>query len=341
MKGLKSKRKKTIIIISIVAFVVVGGITAPLIYFFAPISRNTKELGQIDTGGFARGIDVVEDIAYVLDITDYTPGGLVIINVSDPTDPQELGSYYESGTMWEVDVEDNIAYIANYGSGLEVVNVSDPSNPIRIHHYASNQQIMDVQVEGDLAFVADWDRGFLILNVSDPSSVVELSQYPISGACIHTEIIGNRAYVVDHQNNYNSIIILDISDSNTISLLGEYTQVGVDFWDPILNGNYMYVGDHSEGPDQFFILDVSNPASVQEAGVYTKTGMTSFCIDGNYLFNADWDKGLEVYDISNPIDPKKVARFDDGGEAYDVVVVDGIAYLTDGPDGLEIIELQF
>ena len=102
----------------------------------------------------------------------------------------------------------------------------------------------------------------------------------------------------------------------------------------------MYVGDHSGGTNQFFILDVSNPSQIQEVGICTLGGMTSFYLEGNFLYSANWDRGLEIYDISDPIDPKKVERFDDGGEAYDVVVVDNIAYVADADDGLEIIEIQ-
>ena len=319
---------------------VATGITIPLIIFLRPTILNTQELGQIDTGGYAFKLDVVGDIAYVIDVADYTPGGMVIINVSDPTNPRVLGSYFDSGMLRKVDVKDGIAYIANYQGGLEVVNVTDPSNPTRIYHYASSQTLMDVQVEGNFAYVADWNRGLIILDISDPANIVEEGQYMIGGACVHVKVEGNRAYIMDHHNDYSGIAIVDISDPSNPSFLGAYAPSGVDLWNPVVRGDYMYVGDHSGGTNQFFILDVSDPSQIQEAGRYTSRGMTSFFIDGNFLYSANWDKGLEIYDITDPIDPNKLGGFYDGGEAYDVMVVSNIAYVADAEDGLEIIEIQ-
>lgn len=337
---LKPKQKKLIIILSITTIFIIGGVTSAFIYFFAPISWNTQELGQIDTGGFAYCVDIEGDITYIIDKADIQPRGLVIIDVSDPSNPHELGSYYEVGLPWVVDVENDIAYIGNFQNGLEIVNASNPSNPIRIHHYESSQSIMDVQVVEDLVYLADWNRGMYILNISDPSNPVEIGHYSISGACVFAEIVGNRAYLIDHYGDYSSLVVVDISDPVHPSLLGEYAPSGVDFWDPIVNDDIVYVGDHSSSSHGFHILNVSNPSQIQELGLYTKAGMTSFAIEGNHLFSANWEKGLEIYDISDSINPKKVGRFDDGGAAYDVKVIGNIAYVADREHGLEIIELQ-
>jgi hypothetical protein len=71
------------------------------------------ELGQIDTGGEAFEVEIVGEIAYVMDTTDNNPGGLVIINVSDPNHPYKLGSYYQSGLPMQVAVVGEIAYLEN------------------------------------------------------------------------------------------------------------------------------------------------------------------------------------------------------------------------------------
>lgn len=318
---------------------VAAGISIPLVYFFAPISRKTQELGQIDTGGYGYGVDVEGDFAYVIDHADSNPGGLVIIDVSDPNNPVELGSYYDSGIPWVVDVEDQIAYLGSMQNGLEIVNVSNPSSPVRIFHFQSTHSIVDVQLVGKILYLADWDEGMYILNVSNPSSPVLLNLINLSGACVFAEIVGTRAYLTDHYDEYTGLVVVDVSDPSHPSYLGEYAPSGVDFWDPIVKDDIMYVGDHSGGTKCFHILDVSNPSQIQEVGLYTKGIMTSFAIVDDLLFSANYEQGLEIYDINDPIDPKKIGRFDDGGAAYDVKVIGKIAYVADREDGLEIIEI--
>ncbi len=336
---MKSKQKKILIILSISGILIIGGITIPLVYFFAPISRKTQELGQIDTEGNAISLDIEGDIAYVIDTTFPSPIGMIMIDVSDPTNPQKLGSYYDVGLPWAVDVDKDIAYIANFDRGLEIVNVSDPSTPIRLYHYESNLPFSDVQLVGDILYLADWYNGMRILNVSNPLNPTLLSLFTLSGVCVFAEIVGTRAYLMDHYNDYTGLVVVDISDPFHPLYLGEYAPSGVDFWDPIVKDDIMYVGDHSGGTKCFHILDVSNPSQIQELGLYTKGSMTSFAIEESILFSANYEQGLEIYDISDPINPKKVGRFDDGGAAYDVKVVGNIAYVADREDGLEIIKI--
>jgi hypothetical protein len=336
---LKPKQKKLIIILSITGILVAGGITIPIIYFFAPVSRKTQELGQIDTGGYAYALAIEGNFAYVLDKSETGPGGLVIIDISNSANPQVHSSTYPSEGLMEINVVGEIAYIADQFTGLRIVNVSDSSNPTTLNLYGSSYQIMDVQVEGDIAYVADWDRGLIALNISNPINVVELDQYDLSGACTHAEISGSFAYCVDHYGDYSSLLVLDVSDPEQISYVGNHIQADVDFWNPTVEENLIFVGDHSPGPVCFHILDIENPSNIQEVGLYDKAGMNSFYIDENYLFSANWERGLEIYDISEPVNPKNIGRYDDGGAAYDVKVIGNIAYVADREDGLEIIEI--
>jgi hypothetical protein len=339
-KLVNKNRKKILWVVSISIFVVAAIIT-PLMYFFMPVSRKTNELGQIATGGYAYCVEIEANLAYVLDVAETGPGGLVIINISDSSNPQILSSSYPSQGFMEIDVVGGIAYIADQFNGLRIVNVSDPLNPTMLDLYGSTYQIMDVQVEGDIAYVADWDRGLIILNISDPTNVIELDHYSLSGACVHAEISGSYAYCVDHYGDYSSLVVLDASDPEDIAYVGNHIQLDVDFWNPIVKDNLVYIGDHSAGSHCFHILDVENPTNIQEVGLYNKAGMTGFYIDSNHLFSANCDRGLEIYDITDPVNPKKIGRFDDGGEAYDVKVVGNIAYVADREDGLEIVELLF
>ena len=59
--------------------------------------------GSYDTSDYARGVTVSGDYAYVGD--GY--GGLVVIDISDPTDPTRVGSFDTSGHAHGVVVSGN------------------------------------------------------------------------------------------------------------------------------------------------------------------------------------------------------------------------------------------
>ncbi|MHA2603303.1 MAG: LVIVD repeat-containing protein, partial [Candidatus Thorarchaeota archaeon SMTZ1-83] len=139
------------------------------------LNLDLVKVGQIHTGGSTWDVEVRGEIAFVIDRNEPTPGGLVLINVSDRTDPKELSSFHDGGLPIALDVADDLVYVADTSDGLEIINVSDPKNPEEIGGYTGSGAVYDVQVVGDVAYVADWNSGLLILNVTDPTNPLYLS----------------------------------------------------------------------------------------------------------------------------------------------------------------------
>ncbi len=180
------------------------------------------KIGQFDIGEMAVDVKLVGDIAYVIDQNEHTPGGLVLINISDPSNPTELSSYRDGGWPRKVDVAGSCAYIADAQYGLEIINVSNPVSPYKVGEYLGSGEVYDVQVVGSLAFVADWNNGLIILNVSDPSNPEYLSSYSITGACHQLHVVDDLAFVVDHRSAQTGIKVLNISDPSHPAFAGSY-----------------------------------------------------------------------------------------------------------------------
>jgi hypothetical protein len=69
-------------------------------------------------------------------VADGYAGGLQVIDVSDPANPQRVGGYDTSGEAQGVAVSGHYAYVADgYAGGLQVIDVSDPANPQRVGGY--------------------------------------------------------------------------------------------------------------------------------------------------------------------------------------------------------------
>ena len=63
-------------------------------------------------------------------------------------------------------------------------------------------------------------------------------------------------------------------------------------------------------------------------------------VDGNYLYVAGDDKGLLIFDITNPVNPVCIKQVDTPGVAYGVFASSGYAYVADGDAGLQIIDIE-
>jgi len=70
-------------------------------------------------------------------------------------------------------------------------------------------------------------------------------------------------------------------------------------------------------------------------GNYNTSGLAiRVSVVGNYAYVADGGSGLQIIDISNPINPTLKSNYDTSDFAYGVQVVGNYAYVADGYSGL-------
>jgi hypothetical protein len=338
------RRKRVTLVVILILLAV--GIVVPLANFLnTPTSELTVELtklGQIDLGDRTANVKVQGDVAYIIDQSEPTPKGLVLINVSDPMNPIELSSYHDGGMPRELDVVENIVYVTDAFQGLEIIDVSDTANPQKIGEYIGSGEIYDIQVFGDLAYLADWNNGMVILNVSDPTSPEFLSDYSILGACHHLHVVDDFAYVIDHRDYNTGFKILNISDPLDPELVGNYMPDDEDLWNPFVVENYMYVGNHATDGGELQILDLSDPTNITRVGMYDDvwSNLFSVFVENQIAYIADATRGLVIVDVRNPSNPVFLADFSDDSGAIGLDVVDDLVYLANIDGGLEIIQVS-
>jgi len=71
-------------------------------------------------------------------------------------------------------------------------------------------------------------------------------------------------------------------------------------------------------------------------GWYNMSG-SDIAARGGYAYVADWNSGLQIFDVSNPDDPVWVAKLKTEGQPSQIVIAGNYAYLTAGEGGLHII----
>lgn len=96
-------------------------------------------------------------------------GGLVTVDVTDPTNPTILGKVVTGGQATGVDVDGNYAYVASGSAGLVVVDISDLANPTIVGSASMRGSAIRVAYSEGRVAVAAWNDA-RVYDVSDPAN---------------------------------------------------------------------------------------------------------------------------------------------------------------------------
>ncbi len=292
---------------------------------------STFIVDNYNTPGTAYSVTVSGDYAYVAD----WQAGLVILDISDPTDIVLAGSV-DPGYVLHVVIVGDYAYAAGFYDGLHVIDVNDPGNPSLIAS-CDTENAHAVAVDGEYAFVADFggdiksikvcelsgimkageievtggyqmttagniayvvNDDLYVIDISDPDDPVLVTQHDVPGFACAVDISGDHAYVGTIDFGMN---VLDISDIASPSAAGYY-YYNQPIWDIKVSGNHAYLA--VGGSNGLLVLDVSDPENPAYAGtVLTSGSAIELEIDGDFMFLATQSGGVNTIDISDPTTP--------------------------------------
>jgi len=176
-------------------------------------------------------------------------------------------------------------YVAT-GSGMAVVDWRNPGRPELAATLNADDPaggILDVKVDGDLAILAsNGGPGITLVDVSDPAGPQELTFFD-AGHGVHNNFLADDyAYLTINESDENVFSeartdIVDVSDPTSPEKVGEFRL--------------------AEYFPEFAAAGV-NPCH----DVY---------VQGDRLYQAFWDAGVVVADVSDPTDPTLVTQFGD------------------------------
>ncbi len=352
--------------LAILFFAILIGTTAT-----AQDSLNVSKVSSLLNGWRdAQSVDAVGSYAYVT--TTYS--GLKIVDVSNPSAPVAVGSFFSGEYGYEVEVTGEYAYFANSDDGVHILDVSDPANPVQVGICSTSDQARGVTVTGDYAYIADHYAGLRIFDISDPASPFEVGFCSTPDHASKVAVSGSYAIVADWM---GGLKIIDVSDPSIPVCISTF-QTPSDALDVFISNDLAYVASQSTG---LHIIDISDPYNPYQVGFYDTSGNVKsldfvnefvyitngngisvinvsnpalpfevgFCespdfaqgvsVQGDYAYVADWEKGMRVVDVANPYNPIEIS-FIDPGMIYDVVYSDNYAFLANGDTGLCIIDLS-
>ncbi|MEO8071853.1 MAG: FG-GAP-like repeat-containing protein [Acidobacteriota bacterium] len=243
-------------------------------------------------------------------------GGVHIVDLTDPTKPQLLGIVNSTNGNGHNSVHEMVVWgnflIENYNGFsnkiLKVINISDPANPVFIRDINPTEinWVHAMHIRGNRLFTSGWgsssNRGRT--EIYDITNIAAQAPTLLGFIEDPTSVTGG--------NNMHS------------SWTSE-------------DGNYLYsCREINNGSGDVRVYDIHDPAqplivnriTMDSLGINAVTPHNPVVM-GNYLYVAWYQAGLQIFDISDPANPKRVGQYDTFQPAF--VQTDKADKLNDEP----------
>ncbi|SHG44905.1 LVIVD repeat-containing protein [Halobaculum gomorrense] len=242
---------------------------------------------------------------------DDVPSGVLVVDISDPTAPQESGYYETDFPIHNADFAGRHCYLTGNDAAdnaLVVVDVEAREEVARWSLLEADPAwrdvpsgiwpIHDVTVRDDVAALAYWDAGTYLLDVSTPSSPTLLGAVD-PGDPDALRDPPPRSGVVPPGNHHVAVLAPG----------GDVLAVGRESW------AVEHEGDLLGGPSGVDLYDVSDPAAPARlssiapphspdprfGGMWTTAH--NLDLTGDALYTSWYQGGVKRHDISDPADP--------------------------------------
>ena len=262
--------------------------------------------------------------------------GLVIYDVSNPSNPKYIKSVFSSGNVTDVDVTGGYAYMADSTNGLTIVNVNPPETASIVKSVDISGYAYVVRVKNGYAYVGDnYSYNFIIINIQPPesASVVKILEMPAMVTGIDVSSTGYACVTTGYSGTQIVSVIPPASASIVKNVpTGDYAQ------NVSIAGGYAAVAAYNA----LEILDIDPPASAYLVKTVSPPYYAyDVSISGAYAYVAGDYDGLQVVSINPPGSAhlEKTIPTSSYG-AMKAYVSGGYAYVINGYYLLDIIDIE-
>lgn len=250
--------------------------------------------------------------------------GFSIVDISDPTLPFLTANYLCDGYAYRLYVKYPYLYLANGMGGLRIFNVSDPYNPKEVSHLDIKEMVRCVIVRDSLAYLGT-DKGMYILNISNPAKPSIIGELKTESQVYALALNRDSLYLGC---GGQRIIIVDVVNPSGPKVIDSIKTQG-PLMDLKLYAGWLYIAEASKG------VEVCNPDT--SILLNTEGQAKKVYLSDDYLYIADGEEGLKIFDISSPLSPVEVGRMKGFDRGTGVFAKGRWTLFTDGTDGLYTI----
>ena len=298
------------------------------------------------------GIHVVGDYAYVAN----RRAGLSVLDVRNPANPVMVGSVgIPNGDAQAVNVAGRYAYVADYPTGFRIIDIKDPTRPVLLGTGSMPQAARSIHAVSGYAFCTE-PNGFHVFDVRDPRKPVRVGGRKIPGSVSRVQIVGHHAYLATGQ---TGLLILDLThpavplpvdrlmiETNDLPIVTRnpngFSQSGFTWM--LTNATFRAILEQRYSTNLPDIKEIV--AALRESPFYYEyvgrhSGISRY-LHGLHIMDRyalALSGGLEVIDVSDGNEPKRVGACQTGGATWDVRGAGRYAYVMDNGANIRVIDL--
>lgn len=257
--------------------------------------------------------------------------GLVVVDISNPNQPQELGRYLPDtlDKASVIAIRDHYAYLADSsGSGISVVDVSNSTAMQEVGSYSLGG-VNDIAIAGSYAYAVHSYGGFTGLTILDISGTtpVKVGGLELPGKPLTIQVVGNFAYL---SGELGGVWVVKVSNPAAPTQAGIAPLVGYAH-DVTLFKSYAHVWGSG-----WHIINIANPAQPREVG-YDENGGPLATV-GNYGYQVFGNSGgqaggnLRVLNLTDPVHPQEITRISLPGYVQGVAAAGNFVYVNEAFD---------
>lgn len=294
----KMNRLFSLYLISLVLLMGCGKPNDPESLIPPDISGGYKIVSKLLTYAYAQDVTKKDSLLYIAQ----GEGGLMIVNVSDPLNPQPVSFTVDNvkGYSAKILLVDSVTYMAAGSFGVNVLNVADPLMPVVTVANLNLKPAKNSFFLGKFMYTAISELGVGIADISYPT-------YPDVRGTVSTPGYANDVYVT----------------SDTTTLIVACGEMGIS----LIN-----ISEIVEGYGAFWEMGWCNVPGYAESLVVRE--------DQSLAFMACGTEGLQIVNFADTSDVHIVGSFDGGGYAKELIYKDQTIFMTTELSGLHVVDVS-
>ena len=251
---------------------------------------------------------------------------------------EAVGDRRIAGQSELVRLRGGYAYVSG-GHTLTIYDVSTPSSPVALGSHTFPQEIWGFRLSGDRAYVGANFFGLGILDISDPAAPVLLGQHKTLGQTKIGAVASGKVGIIDHMEGF---VLVDLSDETAPAGIGSYFLDGYAR-DVVTAGTMAYATD---SPSGLYVFDLARTGMPEPVGIlHAPNAPRDIEVSPGGAGRATLIVGagggdVQVYDVSDPAAPEKVASVATPGRASRVSLNGDEVFVADSEAGVSVVDVS-
>jgi len=202
-----------------------------------------------------------------------TYSGLLVVDVSNPSRSQLVGSAPLDGWIANLAFDDGFVYAICLDS-MHVIDVTNPHSPSAVASVVipvnSSMTFRGIVVSGGVAFIAAND--LYLVDISTPATPLQIARITVPQIAIDVDLGDTLALVAglsSRQPSYQSVLsVINVRDINSPSIISSYDVWG-DLMSVTVRGSYAYL---AAGESGVAVFDITDRLAMQPTGCFPPLG---------------------------------------------------------------------